>query len=114
MGVASDSQLGSKERIDEKMEKIKQIAREAKQQLPDDGAEVQGLSMRVTVHRELLQQVEELQQEMQNTRERAEVRIKFGHYTLPKCRPPLYNLNYHHIADAILGKQIGPILKLNL
>ena len=79
MGVASGSQLGSKERIDEKMEKIKQFAREAKQQPADDGAEVQGLSD--VVHRELLQQVEELQQEVQSSRERAKVRIKLRYYT---------------------------------
>ena len=82
VGVANDSQLGSKERIDEKIEKIRQFARDAKQQPADDGAEVQGLSD--VVHRELLQQVEELQQEVQNFRERAEraeVRIKWRQYT---------------------------------
>ena len=79
MGVASGSQLGSKERIDKKMVKIKQFAREAKQQPADDGAEVQGLSD--AVQRELLQQVEELQQEVQSSRERAEVRIKLRYYT---------------------------------
>ena len=72
MSVANDIQLGSIERIHEKMEKIKQYAREAKQQLADDGAEAQGLSD--VVQRELLQQVEELQQEVQCSRERAEVR----------------------------------------
>ena len=74
VGVASGRQLGSKERIDEKMEKIKQFAREAKQQPADDRAEAQGLSD--AVHRELLLQVEELQQEVQSSRERSEVRIK--------------------------------------
>ena len=71
MGVANDSQLGSKERINGKMEKIKQFAREAKQQPADDRAEVQSLSD--AVHRELLQQVEELHQEVQNVKEKAQV-----------------------------------------
>ena len=95
MGVASGSQLGSKERIDKKMVKIKQFARETKQQPADDGAEAQGLND--AVHRELLQQVEELQQEVQSSRERSEVRIKVRYYT----RLSTTFINYHHIADAI-------------
>ena len=43
MGVAKTDQLGSKERIQEKIEKIKQFARDAPAVSRDDGAEVQGL-----------------------------------------------------------------------
>ena len=43
MGVAKTDQLGTKERIQEKIEKIKQFARDAPAVSRDDGAEVQGL-----------------------------------------------------------------------
>ena len=54
MGVAKTDQLGTSERIQEKIEKIKQFAREAPAVSSDDGAEVQGLrdALRVLQMRE--------------------------------------------------------------
>ena len=43
MSVAKTDQLGTRERIHEKIEKIKQFARDAPAVSRDDGAEVQGL-----------------------------------------------------------------------
>ena len=43
VGVAKTDQLGTRERIQEKIEKIKQFAREAPAVSRDDGADVQGL-----------------------------------------------------------------------
>ena len=65
VGVADNSQLGSRERIQEKIEKIKQFAREAKQVPTDDGdlhvPEREG---------ELLQQLDRERQEAQQVRVR--------------------------------------------
>ena len=76
MGVAKIDQLGTNERIQEKVEKIKRFAREA-QVSSDDGAEVQGLrdalSVLQTRERELHQQLEEANRRMERERERAEV-----------------------------------------
>ena len=54
MGVTKTDQLGTSERIHEKIEKIKQFAREAPAVSSDDGAEVQGLrdALRVSERRE--------------------------------------------------------------
>ena len=76
MGVAKIDQLGTNERIQEKIEKIKQVAREA-QVSGDDGAEIQGLrealSVLQTRERELHQQLEESNRRVEGERERAEV-----------------------------------------
>ena len=76
MGVAKIDQLGTNERIQEKIEKIKQVAREA-QVSSDDGAEIQGLrealSVLQTRERELHQQLEEAIRRIERERERAEV-----------------------------------------
>ena len=73
MGVAKIDQLGTNERIQEKIEKIKQFAREA-QMSSDEGAEVQGLrdalSVLQTRERELQ---EEADRRVKRERERAEV-----------------------------------------
>ena len=62
MGVAKTDQLGTRERIQEKIEKIKQFAREAPAVSRDDGAEVQGLRDALRVlqmrERELYQRIE--------------------------------------------------------
>ena len=76
MGVAKIDQLGTNERIQEKIEKIKQVAREA-QVSSDDGTEIQGLrealSVLQTRERELHQQLEESNRRVEGERERAEV-----------------------------------------
>ena len=76
MGVAKIDQLGADERIQEKIEKIKQVAREA-QVSSDDGAEIQGLrdalSVLQTRERELHQQLEEANRRVERETERAEV-----------------------------------------
>ena len=76
MGVAKNHQLGTNERTQEKIEKIKQFSREA-QVSSDDGAEVQGLrdalSVLQTRERELHQQLEEANRRVERERERAEV-----------------------------------------
>ena len=62
MGVAKTDQLGSNERIQEKIEKIKQFARAAPAVSSGDGAEVEGLrdALRVVQmrERELHQRIE--------------------------------------------------------
>lgn len=77
MDVAKTDQLGTRERIHEKIEKIKQLAREAPAVSGDDGAEVQSLrdALRVlqTRERELHQQLEEANMRMERRRERIEV-----------------------------------------
>ena len=76
VGVAKKHQLGTNERTQEKIEKIKQFAREA-QVSSDDGAEVQdlrdALSVLQTRERELHQQLEEANRRVERERERAEV-----------------------------------------
>ena len=76
VGVAKIDQLGTNERIQEKIEKIKQVAREA-QVSSDDGAEIQGLrealSVLQTRERELHQQLEEAIRRIEREKERAEV-----------------------------------------
>ena len=54
VGVAKTDQLGTSERIQEKVEKIKQFVREASAVSGDNGAEVQGLrdALRVSQMRE--------------------------------------------------------------
>ena len=94
MGIAKTDQLGTNERIHEKIEKIKQFAREAPVVASDDGAKVQGLrdalrvlqtrerelhqqleeaNMRVERERELYQQLEEADMRVERERERIEV-----------------------------------------
>ena len=70
MGVAKNDQLGTSERIHEKIEKIKQFIREAPVS-SGDGAEVQGLrdALSVSQTRE-----RELHQQLEGERERAEVK----------------------------------------
>ena len=76
MGVAKIDQLGTNERIQEKIENIKQFARGA-QVSSDDGAEVQGLrdalSVLQTRDRGLCQQLEEANRRVEKHRVRAEV-----------------------------------------
>ena len=81
VGVANSSQLGTHDRIRGKVEKIKQLAREAaritesQEVSTDDGAEMQNLRDAFQEReRELLQQVEELQQEIHRLKKKAEVR----------------------------------------
>ena len=72
-------QLGTSERLHEKIEKIKQFSREAPMS-SDDGAEVQGLRDALSVlqarERELHQQLEEANRRAERERERAEVSCK--------------------------------------
>ena len=58
MGVAKIDQLGSNERIQEKIEKIKQFARAAPAVSSGDGAEVEGLRAVQMRERELQQRIE--------------------------------------------------------
>lgn len=67
VGVADNSQLGSRERIQEKIEKIKQFAREAQQVPTNVEDDVREREM------ELLQQLERERQKAQRIQERAEV-----------------------------------------
>ena len=71
MGVANTDQLETNERIHEKIEKIKQFAREAPAVSSDDGVEVQHLrdALRVLQIRE-----KELYQQLERGRERIEVK----------------------------------------
>ena len=79
MAVAKSDQLGTSERLQKKIEKIKQFAREAPVS-SDDGAEVQGLRDALSVsqnlmrERELHQQLEEANRRVERERERAEVK----------------------------------------
>ena len=66
VGVADNSQLGSAERIQKKIEKIKQFAREAKQVPTDDDGDLPEREG------ELLQQLERERQEAQQVQVRAE------------------------------------------
>ena len=66
VGVADNSQLGSGERIQEKIEKIKQFAREAQQVPTDDDGDLPEREG------ELLQQLERERQEAQQVQVRAE------------------------------------------
>ena len=77
MGVAKIDQLGSNERIQEKIEKIKQFARAVPAVSSGEGAEVEGLrdvlravQMR---ERELHQQLEDANTRVEQERERIEV-----------------------------------------
>ena len=77
VAMAKSDQLGTSERLHEKIEKIKQFAREAPVS-SDDGAEVQGLrdalSVSQTRERELHQQLKEANRRIERERERAEVK----------------------------------------
>ena len=79
MAVAKSDQLGTSERLQKKIEKIKQFAREAPVS-SDDRAEVQGLmdassvSQNLMRERELHQQLEEANRRVERERERAEVK----------------------------------------
>ena len=79
VGVANNRQLGTNDRIMEKVGKIKQFVREAakitaSQQMSDDGTEVQSLRDAFQEReQELQQQVEEAQQQIQAVRTEAEV-----------------------------------------
>ena len=73
VGVAKTDQLGSNERIQEKIEKIKQFARAAPAVSSGDGAEVEGLrdALRAVQMRE-----RELQRQLEDANTRVEQRIK--------------------------------------
>ena len=77
MGVAKADQLGSNERIQEKIEKIKQFARAAPAVSSGDGAEVEGLrdALRAVQmrERELQQQLEDANMRVEQERERIKV-----------------------------------------
>ena len=88
MGVANNRQLGTNDRIMEKVEKIKQYAREAtkkqfareapkitasQQMSTDDGTEVQSLRDAFQEREQELQQQVEAQQQIQAVRIEAEV-----------------------------------------
>ena len=80
VGVANNRQLGTNDRIMEKVEKIKRFASEAtkitasQQMSTDDGTEVQSLRDAFQEReQELQQQVEEAQQQIQAVRIEAEV-----------------------------------------
>ena len=80
MGVANNRQLGTNDRIMEKVEKMKRFASEAtkipasQQMSTDDGTEVQSLRDAFQEReQELQQQVEEAQQQIQAVRKEAEV-----------------------------------------
>ena len=72
VGVAKTDQLGSNERIQEKIEKIKQFARAAPAVSSGDGAEVEGLrdALRAVQMRE-----RELQQQLEDANTTMEQRI---------------------------------------
>ena len=78
MGVAKTDQLGSNERIHEKIEKIKQFARAVPAVSSGDGAEVEGLrdALRAVQmrERELQQQLEDAKR-VEQERERIKVYI---------------------------------------
>ena len=80
MGVAKTDQLGSKERIQEKIGKIKQFARAASAVSSGDGAEVEGLrdALRAVQmrERELQQQLEDANMRVEQERERYKVTAK--------------------------------------
>ena len=77
MGVAKTDQLGSNERIQEKIEKIKQFARAAPAVSSGDGAEVEGLRDALrAVQRELHQQLEDASIRVEQERERNKVATK--------------------------------------
>ena len=69
MGVAKIDQLGSNERIQEKIEKIKQFARAAPVVSGGDGAEVEGL-------RDALRAVQMRERELQQQLEDANMRVE--------------------------------------
>ena len=77
VGVAKTDQLGSNERIQEKIEKIKQFARAAPAVSSGDGAEVEGLrdALRAVQmrERELQQQLEDANMRVEQERERNKV-----------------------------------------
>ena len=79
MGVAKTDQLGSNERIQEKIEKIRQFARAAPVVSSGDGAEVEGLrdALRAVQmrERELQQQLEDANTRVEQGRERIKVYI---------------------------------------
>ena len=79
VGVAKTDQLGSNERIHEKIEKIKQFARAAPAVSSGDGAEVQGLRDALRAiqmrERELQQQLEDANMRVEQERERIKVYI---------------------------------------
>ena len=78
MDVAQSDQLGTNERIHEKVEKIKQFAREAPILSTDDSAEVQSLRDTLAVlwirERELTKQVQEANRTLERERERTKVK----------------------------------------
>ena len=69
MGVAKTGQLGSNERIHEKIEKIKQFARAAPAVSSGDGAEVEGL-------RDALRAVQMRERELQQQLEDANTKVE--------------------------------------
>ena len=79
VGVANTDQLGSNERIHEKIEKIKQLARAVPAVSSGDGAEVEGLrdALRAVQmrERELQQQLEDANMRVEQERERIKVYI---------------------------------------
>ena len=76
--MTQSDQLGTNERIQEKLEKIKQFAREAPAVSSDNRAEVQGLrdalAILQTRERELRRQLQEANRRLERERERAKVR----------------------------------------
>ena len=76
MGVAKADQLGSNERIQEKIEKIKQFARVAPAVSSGDGAEVEGLrdALRAVQMRE-----KELHQQLED-KERERIKVTLQSY----------------------------------
>ena len=79
MDVAKADQLGSNERIQGKIEKIKQLARAAPAVSSGDGAEVESLrdALRTVLmrERELQQQLEDANMRVEQERERNKVNI---------------------------------------
>ena len=74
VGVAKTDQLGSNERIQEKIEKIKQFARAGPAVSSGDGAEVEGLRDALRgVQKELYQQLEDANMRVEQGRERIKV-----------------------------------------
>ena len=94
VGVAKADQLGSNERIQEKIEKIKQFARAAPVVSSGDGAEVEGLrdALRAVQmrERELQQQLEDANTRVEQERERIKVLLlRYSFLALSPCSPIL-------------------------
>ena len=89
VGVAKTGQLGSNERIQEKIEKIKQFARAVPAVSSGDGTEVEGLRDALRAiqmrERELQQQLEDANMRVEQERERVKVYNNNNCITVCNC-----------------------------